>query len=209
MFTNVSIRRKTTVLAAIVLLCGAAGMARAESNTTLANMQTAYNGESNVHLRYLAFAKQADAEGYSQVASLFRAAAMAEQLHARNHAEVIRKLGGEPTATIETPAVKTTAENLKAAVAGESYERDTMYPDFIKQAQADRQSDALRSLNYARNAEMSHAKLYQQAMDHLDQWRSGTRDFYVCQICGETLTTMPVAKCPSCFNSKDNFKLVQ
>ncbi|MHB1158105.1 MAG: rubrerythrin family protein [Phycisphaerales bacterium] len=209
MFTDTRIIRKTTIVAVIVMASWAAGVVRAESNTTLRNMQAAYNGESNAQVRYLAFAKQADAEGYSQVASLFRAAATAEQLHARNHAEVIRKLGGEPTATIETPAVKTTAENLKAAVAGESYERDTMYPDFIKQARTDRQTDALRSLNYARNAEMSHAKFYQQALDNLDQWRSGTRDFYVCQICGETLTAMPVAKCPSCFKSKDNFKLVQ
>lgn len=196
-----------SIVAVIIASCCMVGVAKAE-NTTLQNMQAAYNGESNAHARYLAFAKKADEEGYQAVATLFRAAASAELIHANNHAEVIRKLGGEPTATIEEPEVKTTAENLKAAIAGESYERDTMYPEFIKKAQADRIKDAIRSLNYARTAEMAHAKLYQEALDNLEQWRDKSKGFYVCQICGETLREMPDAKCPSCFNSKDNFNLV-
>lgn len=195
------------MVAIIAAICCTAGVASAE-NTTLQNMQAAYNGESNAHARYLAFAKKADEEGYQAVAALFRAAASAEKIHANNHAEVIRKLGGEPAAIFETPEVKTTAENLTAAIAGESYERDTMYPEFIKKAQADRSKDAIRSLNYARTAEMAHAKLYQEALDNLEQWREKSKGFYVCQICGETLTEMPAAKCPSCFNSKDNFNLV-
>ena len=200
---------RTTVTTVMLVICWMAGIAKAESTAnTLQNMQAAYQGESNAHVRYLAFAKKADAEGFHQVASLFRAAASAEKIHANNHAEVIRKLGGEPTAKIDAPDVKTTAENLKAAIAGESYERDIMYPEFIKQAQAERLTDAIRSLNYARTAEMAHAKLYQLALDNQDQWRTGTKNFYVCQICGETLTQMPPEKCPSCFNSKEEFRLV-
>lgn len=96
----------------------------AVATTTLDNLQTAYNGESNAHARYLAFAAKADQEGCGEVASLFRAAAKAEKVHAAKHSEVIKKLGGTPTAKIETPVVGSTKENLEAAVNGESYERD-------------------------------------------------------------------------------------
>src|SRR5664279_606623 len=78
------------------------------SATTLKNLQTAFNGESNANARYDAFAKQADKEGYGQVASLFRAAARAEAIHAANHAVVIKNLGGTPEAKVEKPDVKTT-----------------------------------------------------------------------------------------------------
>src|SRR5690348_4328328 len=107
------------------------------ATTTLQNLQTAYNGESNAHARYLAFAKQADQDGYAQAAALFRAAARAEEIHAANHAVVIKKMGATPAAKIETALVKTTKENLEAAVKGETYERDVMYPAFLKQARAD------------------------------------------------------------------------
>ncbi|HEX7334620.1 MAG TPA: rubrerythrin family protein, partial [Pyrinomonadaceae bacterium] len=89
--------------------------AQPTATKTLDNLQTAFNGESNAKARYLAFAQKAEAEGYGKVASLFRAAARAEDIHANNHAEVIRKLGATPTADVKTPEVKSTAENLQAA----------------------------------------------------------------------------------------------
>src|SRR5664279_5699849 len=98
------------------------------SATTLDNLQAAFNGESNANARYLAFAKKADEEGYGKVASLFRAAARAEQVHFERHAKVIRQMGGTPLAKIETPVVQSTAQNLKAAVDGETYETTVMYP---------------------------------------------------------------------------------
>ena len=124
----------------LALFCGlgiAAPFAAASekiSESTMSNLQAAYNGESNAHARYLAFAKKADAEGYAGAASLFRAAARAEQIHAGNHADVIKKFGRAPEAKLEQPAVKSTRENLEAALKGESYERDEMYPAFIRDA---------------------------------------------------------------------------
>ena len=115
-------------LALIALPSGAAA-----PTTTLDNLQAGFNGESNAHSRYLAFAEKAGQEGYGEVASLFRAAAKAEEVHAANHAAVIKKMGGTAQAKIETPVVKSTKENLEAAIKGESYERDTMYPEFLKQ----------------------------------------------------------------------------
>ena len=105
------------------------------TETTLTNLQAAFNGESNAAARYAEFARKADSEGFHKAASLFRAAAWAEQIHAKNHAAVIKKMGAHPKAEIEATLAKTTAENLKAAIAGEEYERDVMYPAFIKEAE--------------------------------------------------------------------------
>ena len=177
------------------------------ATTTLDNMQSAFNGESNAHNRYLAFAKQADNESYGEVASLFRAAARAEEIHASNHAVVITKLGAVPKATIETPDVKTTRENLQAAIKGEIYERDIMYPTFLKQARAEGKVDAIRSLNLAKTAEAEHAKLYTQALNNLDNLKgSGSKTFYVCPVCGYTTRDINFEKCPSCFTPKEKFE---
>ncbi len=89
------------------------------SNLTLQNLETAFNGESNAHARYLAFAEKADKESYFQIASLFRAAARAEEIHASNHEVQIKKLGGTAQAKIESPVVKSTKENLEVAIKGE------------------------------------------------------------------------------------------
>ncbi|MGC2613979.1 MAG: rubrerythrin family protein, partial [Terracidiphilus sp.] len=167
----------------------------AASATTLENLQTAFNGESNANARYLAFAKQAQSEGYGEVASLFRAAARAEKIHAMNHAAVIEELGVLPQANIEAPAVKSTRENLEAAIKGETYERDTMYPDFLKQARADRNSHAVRTLNLAKTAESEHARLYEAALANLDQLK-GTKEatYYVCPVCGYTASEAKFSK---------------
>lgn len=181
----------------------------AGATTTLENMQAAFNGESNAHLRYLAFAHRADVEGYGEVGSLFRAAARAEEIHAANHAVVIKEMGAVPKAQIETLTVKSTRENLEEAIKGETYERDTMYPEFLKQAQADRNTRAIRSLNYARTAEIEHAKLYTAALHDLDRLK-GTqhRMFYVCPTCGFTTREADFERCPSCFTAKTSFEIV-
>lgn len=192
--------------AALVFASLSLGARASASTGALDNLQSAYNGESNAHNRYLQFAKQADTEGYASVGSLFRAAAQAEQIHARNHAEAIKKLGGLPTAKIETPKVKSTRENLQAALDGERYERDTMYPQFLKQARADGNRDAIRTLNFAKAAEAEHAKLYENALRTLaPQKGSAAKGFYVCPTCGFTVTELEFAKCPSCFTAKERF----
>ena len=192
-----------------VLVASIIASASLASATTLENMQAAYNGESNAHARYLAFAKQADKEGYGAVASLFRAAARAEKIHATNHAAVIQELGATPLAHVEEPSVKSTRENLEAAVKGETYERDTMYPEFLKQARNERNARAVRSLNLAKTAETEHEKLYSAALSGLDKLK-GTKEtaYYVCPVCGFTVRQPDFAKCPSCFTPKEGFEKV-
>lgn len=179
------------------------------TTTTPGNMQAAYNGETNAHTRYLAFAKRADVEGYGEVASLFRAAARAEEIHASNHADVLRGLGAVPEVKLETPDVKSTRENLDAAIKGESYERDTMYPEFLKQARAEGNREAVRSLNLAKLAEAEHAKLYAQALQNLVSLKgTKSKGFFVCPVCGFTTNDINVVTCPSCFTPKERFERV-
>ena len=179
------------------------------ATNTLDNLQTGFTGESNANARYLAFAEKADQEGYGEVASLFRAAAKAEVVHAANHAAVIKTMGGTPQSKIEAPVVKSTKENLEAAIKGESYERDTMYPEFLKQARAEGNRDAVQTLNYAKTAEGEHAKLYSEALNNLPKLKgSKAKDYFVCTVCGYTTSQMDFSKCPSCFTHKDRYEKV-
>ncbi len=202
------------ILSAIALLlllvpaALAATDAQIKTGTTPDNLQAAFNGESNARVRYIAFAAKADEEGYGKVASLFRAAARAEEIHARNHYEVIKKLGGTPNAKIESPVVKSTKENLQAAIQGETYERDVMYPAFLKIARADRNKDAIQTFNYAKTAEAEHAKLYSEALNNLAQMKGPGQDYYVCTVCGFTTTKIDFEKCPSCFTPKHKYDKV-
>lgn len=206
--TGIIVRMVPLASAAALAFAVLAGTAHA-APSTLANMQAAYNGESNAHVRYLAFATQADKEGYGGVASLFRAAARAEEVHASNHAAVIKKMGGNPQASIENPTVSSTRNNLQAAIKGETYERDTMYPEFLKQARLDRNTEAIKSLNRAKTAEAEHAKLYAAALASLDNSKgSKALAYYVCPVCGFTVPVVDFQKCPSCFTPKEKFERV-
>ena len=157
---------------------------------TDANLQEAFAGESQANRRYLAFAKQAEKEGYPQVAKLFKAAAEAETVHAHAH---LRALG----------AVGTTAENLKDAVSGETHEYKEMYPAMIAAAKEEGNKSAERSFTYANEVEKIHAGLYQKALDNLDNLEEA--DYYVCSVCGYTCENEPPDNCPVCKAKKESF----
>jgi len=166
-------------------------------NKTLQNLQSAYNGESNAHAKYLEFAKQADSESYGKVASLFRAAAAAEQIHLTCEAAVIREMDATPRADVKTAPVKSTKQNLEdSANKGEGYERDTMYPQFIRQARKDANEEAAQCFTWARAAEAEHFKLFTAAARNLDQMKGGLRTYYVCSEGGDTMAKLNAAKCP-------------
>lgn len=177
------------------------------SKTTLENLMEAYNGESNAKAKYAKYAEKADAEGYKKVAALFRAASRAEAIHAESHAAVIKKMGGTPKADVKQPEVKSTRENLQDALRGETYEHDTMYAGFLKQAKEEGDRPAARTFNFARNVEAGHAKLYQQALDNLDQWKEAG-SFFVCPVCGNTVAKLDFKKCPICDTPSSKFEKV-
>lgn len=184
----------------------ALGIAAADApkGKTLDNLQAAFNGESNAKAKYEGYAKKAVTEGYLGAAALFQAAAKAEGIHAEAHAAVIKKLGAVPKADVKAPAPKSTKENLEDAFKGETYEKDSMYPDFIKVAKAEGNKDALRSFTYAKTAEGEHAKLYSEALKDMGAWKAG-KSFWVCTICGYTVPKITFEKCPACFNPKDKY----
>lgn len=175
------------------------------SPQTLDNLNTAFQGESNAAHRYAAYARQAESEGAAPVARLFRAAARAEAIHRDSHRAVILALGGN-VSDFKLDAVKagTTADNLQAAIEGESYERDTMYPDFLKVARADQAKEAVRTLIYAQKAEAEHARLYQEALANLGH--NADTPLYVCKVCGNTTTEAPSSRCPSCREPARNYE---
>jgi rubrerythrin len=195
------------VLPAAAVVAGTK-LAGEQTGKTLENLQAAFNGESNARARYLAFAVKADQDGYAQVASLFRAGARAEEIHAANHAAVIKQMGGVPMAKIETAAVKSTRENLVAAIAGESYERDVMYPDFINVAKAEKNTAALRTFDYAIKTEAQHAKLYTAALKDIEQFKTKTT-YYVCSVCGYTTESLNFLKCLVCGEPKEKYEAVR
>ncbi|MEI6561457.1 MAG: rubrerythrin family protein [Verrucomicrobiota bacterium] len=190
------------VLGCLVLAVNAQGATKPME--TIKNLVAAYQGEANAHERYALFAKKANEEGFAQVAKLFRAASRSEQIHRDTHKEAIEKLGGTvPEIVLEKANVGTTRENLEAAIKGETYERDTMYPEFLKEARAAKAKPAVRSFTFAHAAEGEHVKLYKDASDNLG--KNAKVDYFVCSVCGNTDTELPAKKCPVCGNPRDKW----
>ena len=161
------------------------------------NLKAAFAGESQANRRYLAYAKAADAEGQTQVARLFRAAAEAETVHAHGH---LRAMGG----------VKDTAANLERAVNGETHEYTKMYPEFVKAAEQEGQEDALRMFRYAHKVEQIHAGLFTKMKEALAAGKKPAETkIYVCSVCGNTVEGEPPEKCPVCESSRKAFNEVK
>jgi rubrerythrin len=157
------------------------------------NLKAAFAGESQANRMYLAFAKKAEEEGFPQIAKLFKAAAEAETVHALNHLRVMGQ-------------VKTTADNLGAAVTGETYEFTKMYPQFIEEAKAEGDKKALQSFDYANKVEKIHAGLYQKAIDTIKTKKDLPKaDLYVCPVCGNTFEGEAPDACPICATLKAKF----
>jgi len=157
------------------------------------NLADAFAGESQANRKYLAFAKQAEKEGYNQVAKLFRAAAAAETIHAHSH---LKQLGG----------IKSTKENLEAAIGGEAFEFKEMYPQMIKEAEEEGNKGALRSFNLANEVEKIHHALYETALQNLGS--NADTDYYVCDICGYTAEGEAPDECPVCKAKKQAFRKI-
>ena len=161
---------------------------------TQANLEAAFGGESQAHMKYLIFADKAEKEGFPNVARLFRAISYAEQVHATSH---FRTLG----------SIASTSENLVVAIGGENYEVDEMYPAFLAVATAQEEKSAQRSMNYALEAEKIHAAMYQEARQSVQAGKDldlGT--VHICEICGYTVEGEPPDRCPVCNAPRDRFR---
>src|SRR3569833_3889535 len=176
-------------------------MVAIENENGISNLLAAYEGEINSHARYKAFAAKAESERQNGAASLFRAAARAEQIHASNHARVIRHMGGEIQAEIRPFRIKSTLENQKSALGGEQREIDSLYPEFLIHATSQLDTHAMRSFQWAMESEKTHARLYEDAVTTTESGRGWTQeqlDFYVCTLCGYTAKNQEADNCPAC-----------
>jgi len=165
--------------------------------STKDNLQGAFAGESQANRKYLAFAKKAAEDGFPQIARLFRAAAEAETVHAHAHFRVMN-------------GIKSTADNLQAAIDGEGYEFKEMYPAFLAEAEKEGDKGAVKSFIYALAVEEIHYGLYTRA---LGSFKSGKdlpdAPIHVCMVCGNTVVGEPPDKCPICGMPKSKFTQVK
>lgn len=161
--------------------------------STKENLAGAFAGESQANRKYLAFAKQAQVDGFPEVARLFRAAAHAETVHAHAH---LRAMGG----------IQKTAQNLEEAVEGEGFEFQKMYPPYLEEAK--KEGDKLAEISF-RNAlavEEVHHGLYLKALEAVRGGKDlAARPLYVCEICGHTVYDEAEDRCRVCNAPKDRF----
>lgn len=157
-------------------------------------LREAFAGESQANRKYLAFAEKADKGGYPQVARLFRAAAEAETVHAHNHLRALKGIRG-------------TKENLEEAIGGETHEFKEMYPEMIEVAEAEGNTAAKRTFQYANEVEKVHAQLYQKLSDTLGPSQE-SYPYFVCPVCGHTAEREAPEVCPVCGTKGGLFKRV-
>ncbi|GAB6190726.1 rubrerythrin family protein [Desulfocastanea catecholica] len=153
--------------------------------TTTENLHDAFAGESQANQKYQAFAKKAEKEGFANIAKLFRTTAEAERIHAEGHLKSL-------------DMIASTAENLQAAIDGETYEFTEMYPPMVELAKADGHK-AKTMFKFAVDAEEVHARIYAKALEAV---KAGVdldvTDFYLCPVCGYIELGNPPEKCPVC-----------
>jgi len=161
---------------------------------TEANLRAAFAGESQAHMKYLIFAQKAEDEGKPNIARLFKAIALAEQVHATNHLKALGDVGE-------------TKENLDTAIAGETYEVEEMYPAFDAVAKLQQEKTAEKSIHYAISAEKVHAGLYSKAKQAVESGKDiEIGKISICTVCGWTIEGEVPDRCPLCNAGKEYFK---
>jgi rubrerythrin len=203
---------KTKIFGTVVILIVAVisfnfTMINKSASKTVENLKAAIIGETTASAKYLAYSKKAKEEGLNKIAILFEAASRSEGIHANNHRSVLEQLGVKMEEIKPKYEVKSTKENLQDAINGESYEVDTMYPDFIKTANEGNVNLAVISFNYAYQTEKKHKELYKDALDKLNNKQENimASNYYVCPTCGNTYAGEAPNRCGISMTSKDRF----
>jgi rubrerythrin len=161
--------------------------------STEQNLLAAFAGESQANRRYTAFGRKAEADGWAQVARLFRGIAEAETVHALNEFGV-------------ADGVKSTPENLQTAMAGEYYEYTEMYPNFTAEAKQDGNLKAEVTFRRTRTVEELHYNLYKGAFESVSSGKDlPAASVYICPVCGHTVVGGLPDKCPVCDTRKDRY----
>jgi Rubrerythrin len=163
--------------------------------TTTDNLKEAFAGESQANQKYRAFAKKAAQDGFVNIAKLFRTTAEAERIHAEGHLKAL-------------DMITSTAENLQAAIDGETYEFTEMYPPMVEKATADGHR-AKTMFKFAIAAEAVHARLYAKALEAVKKGVDlDVSALYLCPVCGHIELGAPPEKCPICGAKQTIFEQV-
>lgn len=171
-------------LLGLSMLLSMPAVVRATPTSTLMCLQAAFEAEVNAARTFSAFAHQAEQEGLAGVGRLFQAVALAENVHAEKHAEVIRSLGGQPRAALAEVEVKSTRENLRAAIARDTFDREAMYPTLLGVAREVGDTTPRSTLGVAMFMEKIHVKLFEEALRSLDAHVDTTGEFCVSRRSG-------------------------
>jgi len=175
---------------------------------TATHLRSAHGGESMAHMRYLIWADKATADGFPNVARLFRAIAFAEQVHATNHfAALANEVGPAAQDSGGVFGLGPTGQNLAGALAGETFEINEMYPVYLNAAEFQGEAQARLSFHYALSAEKIHAAMYMAAKKAVD----GGKDYqigpiHICDKCGYTGEGRVPDRCPVCSATKERFR---
>ena len=174
---------------------------------TIDNLLAAFNGETTASAKYAACTKKAVQEGYPQIAILFSAVSAAEKIHSGNHMAVLEESGIKTVPINPEYTVKSTTENLKDAIKGETYEATIMYPEFLKIADEAGNPMAMLSLNYALKTEKTHRLIYEKALVALETntLKSLSDVYYICATCGNTYDAAPPQRCGICMTRSEKF----
>jgi len=202
---------KNLLLFAFVSIFALAGCNQAKPVKTIENLKGGIKGETTASAKYAAFAVKAREEGNDTIAKLFDAASKAESIHAANHRKVLEGLGETMADFKPEFEVKTTAENLMAAIEGETYEATTMYPQFLADAKAEKVEKATKSFTWAFDTEKKHAAFYQKALDAVKVNAENTIafDYAVCPVCGNTYEKAALdEKCAFCQTVKEKYIMI-
>lgn len=177
------------------------------ATATLQNLQDAFKGETTASANYAAYSKKAEEEGFHNIAMLYHAASMAENIHANNHKIVLEEAGQIVPEITPEFTVKSTKENLEDAINGESYESNTMYPEFMITAKTAKNELASISLNYAYRTELKHRDMYKEALTSLESnnEKSLPSVYYICPTCGNTYQTTTPKRCGISMTSTEKF----
>jgi rubrerythrin len=159
-------------------------------NTMEDNLHTAYEGESKASVRLKVYAEKAENEDYPGVASLFRAIAESEAIHARNNLRLLHE-------------VKDTETNLQESLAREQKIAGVSYGSFIAQAESEGEENTATMFTLERDVEAVHEKLYEKALEHMLAEEEPT--YYVCSVCGYVTDGSIPDKCPVCNNPAEVF----
>lgn len=162
---------------------------------TVENLKEAFAGESQANQKYRAFAKKAARDGFNNIAKLFETTAEAERIHAEGHLKALEGVGS-------------TADNLKAAIGGETYEFEEMYPPMLEDALKENHKAKIM-FKYAVDAEAVHAKLYKMALEAVERGEDlSESEFYLCPVCGDIELGKPDKECPICGLKAEKYILV-